>query len=112
MVPEIEGHRSRITELCRLYGVRRLDVFGSALRSDFDPAASDIDLAVEFDPAHGGSALPRYFDLKSDLESLFGRPVDLVELGALPDTRLTRSIERAKFPVYACAACGAGGVRG
>ena len=67
--------------------------------ADFDPAASDIDLAVEFDPAHGGSALHRYFDLKSDLESLFGRPVDLVELGAMPDTRLKRSIERAKFPV-------------
>ena len=99
MVPEIDTQRSRIAELCRLYGVRRLDVFGSALRSDFDPEASDIDLAIEFDLAHGGSALPRYFDLKSDLESLFGRPVDLVELGAMHDTRLKRSIERAKFPV-------------
>jgi predicted nucleotidyltransferase len=104
MVPEIDTQRSRIAELCRLYGVRRLDVFGSALRADFDPAASDIDLVVEFDPAHGGSALHRYFDLKSDLESLFGRPVDLVELGAMPDTRLKRSIERAKFPVYATTA--------
>jgi len=104
MVAQIEAHRSRIAELCRLYGVRRLDVFGSALRADFDPMASDIDLVVEFDPAHGGSPLHRYFDLKSDLESLFGRPVDLVELRAMADTRLKRSIERAKVPVYAMTA--------
>jgi predicted nucleotidyltransferase len=63
-----------------------------------------IDLVVEFDPAHGGSALHSYFDLKSDLESLFGRPVDLVELGLMPDTRFKRSIERAKIPVYAMTA--------
>jgi predicted nucleotidyltransferase len=43
-------------------------------------------------------------DLKSDLESLFGRPMDLVELGAMPDTRLKRSIDRAKFPVSATTA--------
>jgi predicted nucleotidyltransferase len=104
MVPQIEAHRSRITELCRLRGVRRLDVFGPALRADFDPAASDIDLVVEFDATHGGSTLHRYFDLKSDLESLFGRPVDVVELGVMPDTRLKRSIERAKFTLYAATA--------
>jgi len=100
MVPEIDTQRSHIAELCRLYGVRRLDVFGSALRADVDSAPSDIDLVVEFDPAHGGSPLHRYFDLKSDLESLFGRPVDLVELRAMADTRLKRSIERARVPVY------------
>jgi hypothetical protein len=34
--------------LCRRYMVRRLSAFESVLRSDFDPARSDIDLAVEF----------------------------------------------------------------
>ena len=33
----------------RLYGVRRLDVFGSAARDDFDQLSSDIDLLVEFE---------------------------------------------------------------
>jgi hypothetical protein len=55
---------------------------------------------VEFDSAHAGSPLHRYFDLKRDLESLLGRPVDLVELRARPNTRLKRSIERAKMPLY------------
>ena len=56
---------------------------------------------VEFDPAHTGSPLHRYFDLKTELEALLGRPVDLVELGAMPDTRLKRSIQRARVPLYA-----------
>jgi predicted nucleotidyltransferase len=103
MVSLIDAHRARITALCRQYGVRRLDVFGSAIGPDFDSATSDVDLVVDFDPAHGGSALHRYFDLKRDLEDLFGRPVDLVELAALPDTRLKRHIARSKLPVYAAA---------
>jgi predicted nucleotidyltransferase len=104
MASVIDKYRSEIAALCRRYGVRRLDVFGSALRSDFSPTSSDIDLVVEFDPAHNGSPLHRYFDLKSALEALFERPVYLVELSALPDTRLKRSIARAKVPVYAATA--------
>jgi predicted nucleotidyltransferase len=103
MVALIDTHRARITALCRQYGVRRLDVFGSAIGPDFDPATSDVDLVVDFDPTHDGSPLHRYFDLKRELEEVFGRPVDLVELDALPDTRLKRHIVRSKLPVYAAA---------
>jgi uncharacterized protein len=35
--------------LCRRFHVRRLDVFGSAARGDFDPEHSDVDFIVEFD---------------------------------------------------------------
>lgn len=101
MIPVVDVHRSAIAQLCTRYGVHRLDVFGSALRADFNPATSDIDFVVEFDPAHTGSPLHRYFDLKTELEALLGRPVDLVELGAMPDTRLKRSIQRARVPLYA-----------
>ncbi len=101
MIPVVDVHRSAIAQLCARYGVRRLDVFGSALRADFNPTASDIDFVVEFNPAHAGSPLHRYFDLKTELEALLGRPVDLVELGAMPDTRLKRSIQRARVPLYA-----------
>ena len=36
-----------IAELCRRYGVERLDVFGSVLRDDFRPD-SDVDFLVVF----------------------------------------------------------------
>jgi len=45
----ITEKREEIAELCRLYHVRRLSVFGSAVRDDFDPAKSDVDVIAEFD---------------------------------------------------------------
>ena len=97
----ITDRREPIAALCLHYGVTRLDVFGSALRSDFDLAASDIDLVVEFAPEPPGTAVDRYFQFKDPLEKLFQRPVDLVELGALRSERLRRLIERAREPLYA-----------
>jgi predicted nucleotidyltransferase len=46
-------------DLCRRYGVRRLDVFGSAARgADFDVATSDVDFLVQFGPP--GDDLARF----------------------------------------------------
>ncbi len=45
----VERHRAAIEELCRRYGVTKLDVFGSATREDFDEARSDVDFLVEFE---------------------------------------------------------------
>ena len=104
MHPMIENHRDAIAALCRRYGVRRLELFGSALREDFDTDKSDVDVIVEFDQETSGSGLRRYFDLKAHLESLFERPVDVVELGAMEDTRLKRIIQRTKVPLYAAPA--------
>jgi predicted nucleotidyltransferase len=59
--------------------VRRLNLFGSAARGDFDPQRSDVDFLVEFDRTHTDAL---YFGLKEALEGLLGRPVDLVESGA------------------------------
>ena len=84
--------------------MRRLAVFGSALRPDFDPARSDLDIVVEFGSPHGESAARQYFDFKAALERLFARPVDLVELSVVPESRLKRIIERTQVPLYAEAA--------
>jgi len=43
--------RNEVTALRRLAGARRLDAFGSVVRSDFDPLRSDFDFLVEFDDA-------------------------------------------------------------
>jgi hypothetical protein len=104
MHPLIEQHREQIADLCRRYGVRRLEVFGSVLRSDFDEMGSDVDVVAEFDPQSMGSGLRRYFDFKANMEALLNHPVDVIELGAMENTRLKRIIERTKVPVYAAAA--------
>jgi predicted nucleotidyltransferase len=100
----IERRRGDIVQLCERYGVRELALFGSILRSDFDPASSDIDAAVTFGPPTGHSLARQYFDFKQALERLLSRPVDLVELEVMPDTRLKRIIEHTKVPIYAAAA--------
>ncbi len=100
----LAGLQGPIATLCDRYGVRELALFGSVLREDFDPASSDIDAVVSFGPPNATSLVRQYFDFKQSLETLFGRPVDLVELDAMPETRLKRIIERSKRTVYAAAA--------
>ena len=48
MSPKVAIDRVRLAEFCRQNGIRRLAVFGSALRDDFGPH-SDIDVLVEFE---------------------------------------------------------------
>ncbi len=42
--------REKIAAFCRERGIRRLSLFGSVLRDDFDPARSDVDVLAEFNP--------------------------------------------------------------
>lgn len=69
--------RQRVADLCGAFGVGRLRLFGSALRSDFDPQRSDVDLLVEFLPGVSKS-LFKLAELQEALISLFGRDVDLM----------------------------------
>src|SRR6516162_1317995 len=98
MIDAIALRREELRALCRRYHVRRLDLFGSAARGDFDPERSDVDFLVEFDRA---LSLGTYFGLKEALELLLGRPVDLVEPGALRNPYLKASIERSREQVFA-----------
>ena len=49
--PHISIDRETLTEFCRKYHIKRLAIFGSALRDDFCPD-SDVDVLVEFQPGH------------------------------------------------------------
>jgi predicted nucleotidyltransferase len=97
-------HLRQLRALCRRFTVRRLSAFGSVLRPDFDVARSDIDLAVEFGRSRRYGPADQYFGFKAALERLVGRPVDLVELKAMGDSRLKRIIERTQVVVYEQAA--------
>lgn len=46
MVTIIKDKRDAIAALCRRFGVVRLYVFGSAVRDDFRPGESDVDLVM------------------------------------------------------------------
>src|SRR5260370_22588199 len=89
-----------LTELCRRFGVRRLDLFGSAATGRFDPARSDLDFLVEFEPMEPSSYAKACRGLRHGLEGLFGRPIDLLTEPALVNPYLRRQIESEKRTLY------------
>ena len=101
MIEEISSRRKELEQLCRRFHVRRLDLFGSAARGDFDLARSDLDFLVEFLPIPPGGYADAFFGLKESLEQLFGRPVDLIADTAVRNPYFRESVERAKVPLYA-----------
>jgi uncharacterized protein len=97
----LNNQLDQITEFCRLYGVRRLSAFGSILRSDFDPTRSDADFVVEFEPVPASERMRNYLGLQRSLSALLGRPVDLVEDGAVRNPYILRSIAEQQQVLYA-----------
>lgn len=97
----IEQHRSEVADLCRRTGARRLDAFGSAVRADFDPIASDLDFLVELEDMPPADYAHAYFVLKEGLESLFGRPVDLVTGSSLANPYFRERLAGERQTVYA-----------
>jgi predicted nucleotidyltransferase len=97
----ILAKRDEIAELCRKHHVRRLSVFGSAARDDFDPETSDVDIIVEFEEI--GSDI--YFDNKTSfmesLRSLFGRSVDLLTWKSVKNPYLLREVQSTQEQLYA-----------
>ena len=76
MNPRISIPRDALAAFCEEHGIRRLAIFGSALREDFGPA-SDIDLLVEFEPDRVPGLL-ELAGLELGLSAVFGgRKVDL-----------------------------------
>jgi predicted nucleotidyltransferase len=88
MHADIAAHRQELAAVCRRYGVRRLEDFGSAARgTDFDPKTSDADFLVEFDRGSGRGPLEQFFGFAEALEKVLGRSVDLVEREALEQSK-------------------------
>ena len=74
MIAVLDISHAELADFCRRNRIRRLAVFGSALRDDFRPD-SDLDLLVEFEPDTRVGL--RFFGLERELSQLFGQQVDL-----------------------------------
>jgi predicted nucleotidyltransferase len=100
MIDQIKSHPDELRALCQRLHVRRLDLFGSTVRGDFDPGCSDFDFVVEFDRGAPQHTFDAYFGLKEELEALLGRKVDLVELSAVRNPCLRASIKASPESVF------------
>jgi hypothetical protein len=97
----IDPQLGEVSALCRRYGVRKLELFGSATTGAFDSQTSDLDFLIDFNPDAGESLFHRYFGLKETLETLFGRKVDLVMIGTLKNPYFVDSVNKTRQTVYA-----------
>lgn len=101
MNPLIEQHREAIVALCQEFGVSRLELFGSAMTSAFDPEHSDIDFIVEYPPHYDfGPWLTRFQALEESLTQVLGRDVDLVMTSALRNRWFNREAAKTRTVIY------------
>jgi predicted nucleotidyltransferase len=95
----IDNHIDMIRALCSKHKVAQLFVFGSVLTDNFNKS-SDIDLLVNFSGVDLYDYADNYFDLKTSLEKLLNRQVDLLEDKAIKNPFLRKSIDSSKQLIY------------
>lgn len=99
MIPLIEDNREAIVALCKTYGVRKLALFGSAARGDFDPATSDIDVVLEF-ADYGPGIGRRFMQFALAMEDLLQRRVDIVFETSIRDRDFLQDVLSTQEVLY------------
>ncbi|EWM15712.1 nucleotidyltransferase family protein [Kutzneria sp. 744] len=97
----VRAKQHEIAELCHRLGVRRLDLFGSAVGPSFDVDSSDVDVLVEFDTAPDFDHFGSFFALKEGLERILGRPVDVVTTTSIRNPYFRQQVMATKETLYA-----------
>lgn len=99
----IELHKTALINLCKQHHVKRLYVFGSAIRKDFRED-SDVDFSVLFDrsilkdPSDFGE---NYLDFILNLEKEFERGVDVINEEKLKNPYFASVLNKTKELFYA-----------
>ncbi|MBW6456577.1 MAG: nucleotidyltransferase domain-containing protein [Trueperaceae bacterium] len=101
MVANLEDRLDAIRAACERFHVVRLDVFGSAIRDDFEPGRSDFDLLVDFGAISPYEKPDAYFGLLEELRTILDADVDLVMVGALKNRYIRDDVNRSKQVLYA-----------
>jgi hypothetical protein len=101
MPPVIEQYRGELESLCRRHHVGRLELFGSATTTEFNPDKSDLDFLVEFAPLPPSQKADAYFGLLHGLEDLFRHKIDLVTTEAVRNRYFERALAGQRTLLYA-----------
>lgn len=100
MHPLIATHSAAIADLCRRYGVARLEVFGSATGDGFDPHRSDVDFLVRFIDLTAPRIARRHFEPAEGLEQMLSRPVDLLVDQPLTNPYFAASVSQTRESIF------------
>ena len=96
----IDEKREEIAEACQRYGIECLFIFGSALREDFRPGESDIDLLVKFGPIDISKKFHTFLEARAAFSKILQAEVDLVMSGAVKNKVIVGGIDRMKNLLY------------
>lgn len=99
MIPLITDHKDTIARLCREYGIRKLDVFGSAATGAFDPDTSDIDFLVDLGE-YDAKVAERYLDLIAALEDMLGYRVEMITEPSIKNPYFRAAVDEQRVNVY------------
>lgn len=91
----IDSIKLQIIPILKKYGVCRASLFGSVVRGDTHKN-SDVDILVEVDKR---TTLFDMIDIKSDLEKVLKKKVDLLEYKGIKSA-LRNSILSSQLPIY------------
>jgi len=101
MTISVDEQQDKIADACLEYGIDRLFIFGSAIRDDFRPGESDIDLLVEFGPIDITKKFHAFLGAREAFRRIFQADVDLVMQGAVKNKVIANEIDRTKKLIYA-----------
>lgn len=95
----VEVSKQEIADFCRRHHIKKIAVFGSALRGEMGPD-SDIDLLVEFKEEHVPGFF-RLYEIEEELSSIFGgKKIDLRTPGDLSRYFREEVVETAEVLHY------------
>jgi predicted nucleotidyltransferase len=96
---EINLYIDQIRELCIENQVASLFAFGSVTKNQLTDK-SDLDLLVDIPDKDPISYTDKYYNLKTQLEQLFKRHIDLIESKSIKNPFLKASIDQSKVLIY------------
>lgn len=107
MIPQLEpplnqripASPTQIAGFCQRWHITEFALFGSVLRDDFRPD-SDIDILVTFSSDSSWSLFD-WVDMREELETLFGRKVDIADKEGLKNPYRRHEILRTHQVIYA-----------
>jgi predicted nucleotidyltransferase len=99
MIALITDNQAAIAALCREFGIRKLEVFGSAASGRFDPESSDVDLIVDLGGYERGVA-KRFMRFARALETLLGRTVDVITDEQIRNPYFRQAVDEQRVTIY------------
>ena len=96
---KIQIHQNAIAQVCKIYNVEKLYVFGSILTEKFNDN-SDIDFIVKFHQLDLSKYADNYFDLKFSLEEILKREIDLLEEKSIKNPHFLEVVNHQKQLIY------------